>query len=175
MKRIRMELMIFSIIIFNIVFVAISTTISAFCDFYEYENNFKVESPKLMKKFSSYTGFDTGYGFFAPNVSSNFIILSKDIKNNRIFASSELLSTSEGKSRFLNINDIFLRNLDNPEKETLEINHTILKQINKYFSQKYNSKFETNVFLYDYPSLHNYKNNKKLLIKFDSIIDTNSR
>ena len=169
MKIKTLQLIIFFGIVLNILFVALSTTISSFCDFYEFENNFDISSPKLVNDFSSYTGFDTGYGFFAPNVSSNFVILSTNLKDNKILISSDLLETTEGKSRFININDIFLKNLEKSDNQKLEINHTILKQINNYLCRKYNSKFETFVYLYDYPTLHNKENKTELLIKIDSI------
>lgn len=173
MKRIYIEITIYVLIIAKVILIGITSTCSAFCEFYKYEEPdiIKMLSPRrgYENTLTSYLGFDTGYGFFAPNVSSNFIILSTDKKENKTYYSSDLLETTEGKLRFLSVNDIFLKNIAN-DKEKIKVNHIVLKQINKYFEKKYNSEFETFVYLYDYPSLKDLKKNKdENLIKVDSV------
>ena len=173
MKRIYIEIIVFIVIIVKVIMMGITSTCSAFCEFYKFEKPaiIKMLSPQrgFENTLTSYLGFDTGYGFFAPNVSSNFIILSTDKRENKTYYSSDLLETVEGKLRFLSINDIFLKNIAN-DKEKIKVNHIVLKQINKYFEKKYNSEFETFVYLYDYPNLKDFKkNNAENLIKVDSI------
>jgi hypothetical protein len=167
------EFFVFILIISKVLIIGVTTTCISFCEFYEF-NIPKIVTMITSKNIydntlTSYIGFDTGYGFFAPNVSSNFIILSFSQKEKKMFISTDLLKTTEGKSRFSSINDIFLKNIDS-DREKIKINHTILEQINRYFEKKYHSGFETSVYLYVYPNLQEFvKNKKEKLIKIDSI------
>jgi hypothetical protein len=168
----KIEITIFLIIILKVFATGILTTISSFCEFYEYKQ------PKIAERVNNsilyrnpiftYTGFDTGYGFFAPNVSSNFVIYSEDSHN--VYNSSELLHTNEGKTRFISANDIFFNNFGNKKNEDkMAANKIILKRINKMFEKKYNSKFTTTVYLYEYPRLGEINTKKEHLIKIDEI------
>lgn len=167
------EIIVFTIIVVKIFIIGITTTISAFCEFYKFNKpqivNIITFTNKCDNILTTYAGFDTGYGFFAPNVSSNFIIMSKSKNDNKTYFSDDLLNTTEGKLRFLSINDVFLKNIDG-DKQNIRINHVILKQINRYFEYKYHKKFETYALLYDYPTLKNFRENRtERIIKVDSI------
>nr|WP_314495549.1 hypothetical protein [uncultured Chryseobacterium sp.] len=173
MKLRFFEMAVFTVIIVKIFIMGITTTVSSFCEFYKYSRPGIMDIFAFDNKYdttlTTYTGFDTGYGFFAPNVSSNFIIMSKSMTGNKTYFSDDLLTTTEGKSRFLSVNNIFLKNIED-DKQKIRINHVILKQINKYFESKYDEKFETYTFLYDYPTLKDgnlYPTGR--LIKIDSI------
>ncbi|KFF16670.1 hypothetical protein [Chryseobacterium sp. JM1] len=173
MKYINITL--FVIIITKLIINGISSTTEGFCTFYDYERN---EATKKIADvndighyFWYYTGFNTGYGFFAPNVSSDFIILTK--YNEGSFVSSGFLQTREGKLRFLNANGIFLENIKNgwspKNKEKISYNKAVLKQINASFRKKHNiNDCETKVYLYDFPRL--YSSDKRInLIPIDSV------
>ncbi len=173
MKLRFFEMTVFAGIVVKIFIIGVTTTVSSFCEFYRYSKPGIMDMLSFDNRYdttlTTYTGFDTGYGFFAPNVSSNFIIMSKSITDDKTYLSDDLLSTNEGKSRFLSINNIFLKNMED-DKQKIRINHVILKQINKYFESKYHEKFETYTFLYDYPTLKNTKLGRTgRLIKIDSI------
>jgi len=173
MKLRFFEMIVFAVIIGKIFIIGVTTTVSSFCEFYKFNKpaiiNILSSDNRYNNALTTYTGFDTGYGFFAPNVSSNFIIISKSVTDDKTYFSDDLLSTTEGKSRFLSINNIFLKNMDE-DKQKIRINHVILKQINKYFESKYHEKFQTYTFLYDYPTLKDTKLNRTgRLIKIDSI------
>ncbi|ROH96318.1 hypothetical protein [Chryseobacterium daecheongense] len=166
------EIAIFSIVILKVFITGIITTVSSFCEFYEYQQPELAEkineSSVYRNSFFTYTGFDTGYGFFAPNVSSNFIIFSEN--SDKVYNSSDLLQTSEGKTRFMGANDVFFNNFGNKKNEDkMAANKIILKRINKMFEKKYNSKFTTTVYLYEYPKLGELNTKKEHLIKIDEI------
>lgn len=155
------KLLLFIILVLKLLLNGLATTIDSFCDFYNYEQNNVskkiINANGIGRYLWYYTGLDTGYGFFAPNVSSNFIILSK-LENGETYVSTDLLSTKEGKLKFLTLNSIFLDNVKNGfkpiDKEKKKYNHAILNQINKFSKKKYqNQKVESKVFLYDFPRL----------------------
>ncbi|MDR6130731.1 hypothetical protein [Chryseobacterium sp. SORGH_AS_1175] len=125
---------------------------------------------KYEKMFSSYTGFDTGYGFFAPNVSSNFIIISENQENGHSYISTDLLRSKEGKLRFANLNDVYIKNVITKDQSMpeLKINHILLKKINQSFKKKYGKNIITYAYLYDQPSLKESLRNPRL-IKIDSV------
>ena len=164
------QIAIFSVLLFKIIIIASLTTITTFCKFYKFSQPqfvTKLDTSLIAdNQFYCYSGFDTGYGFFSPNVSSNFIILISD--GTKTYSSDDLMNTNEGKQRFLGVNDIFLKNLDEKRNEDIvEANKVILKKINQAFEKKYNSKFKTSAYLYDYPKLKDFKTKKLSLIKFE--------
>lgn len=169
------NLVIFVVVLTKVLLSGISTTIESYYSFYKIERSEFLNKMIKVNNIGSfiwfYTGLDTGYGFFAPNVSSNFIIISES--NNLLSSSDNLLNTKEGKLRFVSINSIFLENVregfNNTNKEKLQYNHIILKQINNHYKKKYGlSEVETKVFLYDFPRLIDKKENIKL-IPIDSV------
>jgi hypothetical protein len=77
------QLFVMSIVLFVIIVTSIRSSFNGYYSFY-YENKeyqkptlFKISdiiaSNSVFRFFSVYSGFDTGYGFFAPNVSSDFL------------------------------------------------------------------------------------------------------
>ncbi|ALR29207.1 MULTISPECIES: hypothetical protein [Chryseobacterium] len=170
MKNTFFEYAILALIVLKIIITGILTTTESFCSFYKYENPFENEGNEYDKTFAAYTGFDTGYGFFAPNVASNFVIISKDLKSGNTYLSTDLLSTKEGKLRFCNLNDVYMKNItpENKNSTDVKINHILLKQVNKAFERKYNKQFQSTAYLYD----HNYltdPDKKTRLIKIDQV------
>jgi hypothetical protein len=170
MKNTFFEYAILALILLKIIITGILTTTESFCSFYKYENPFENEGNEYDKTFAAYTGFDTGYGFFAPNVASNFVIISKDLKSGNTYLSTDLLSTKEGKLRFCNLNDVYMKNItpENKNSTDVKINHILLKQVNKAFERKYNKQFQSTAYLYD----HNYltdPDKKTRLIKIDQV------
>lgn len=168
------EIVVFTAILCKVFLTAILTTMSSFCEFYEYKYPDLTErinnNPIYRNTLFTYAGFDTGYGFFAPNVSSNFVIISQN--SNKSYISDDLLKTNEGKMRFMNANDIFFKNFKKEkntehEKDQIAVNKIILKRINTVFEEKYNSKFKTSVYLYEHPKLEDMASRKEHLIKID--------
>ncbi len=170
MKNTFFEYAILALIVLKVIVTGILTTTESFCSFYKYENPFENKENQYDKTFAAYTGFDTGYGFFAPNVASNFIIISEELKTGNTYLSTDLLSTNEGKLRFCNLNDVYMKNItpENKNDTDLKINHILLKQVNKAFEAKYGKQFQSTAYLYD----HNFLSDpakKTKLIKIDNV------
>lgn len=170
MKNTFFEYTILALILLKVIATGIITTVDSFCSFYEYQNPLENYDNKYDKTFAAYTGFDTGYGFFAPNVASNFVILSKELKSGNTYLSTDLLKTREGKLRFCNLNDVYMKNITSKNKniEEIKINHILLKQVNKAFENRYGTKFQSTAYLFD----HNFLSNpgkKTRLIKIDGV------
>lgn len=162
----KIEILFFCIITLKIILTGILTTISSYCEFYKFEKpGFYsiLKNENFIDNFlSSYTGFDTGYGFFAPNVSSNFVIISEDGEHS--YLSSELMKSNEGKMRFLSLNDVFFKNIEK-DQDKIKSNKIILNKINQRFEDTYKKNFTTSVYLYEYPRLNSNSVNGPKLIK----------
>ncbi|WP_027379990.1 hypothetical protein [Chryseobacterium daeguense] len=170
MKNTFLEYTILGLIIIKVILTGILTTTESFCSFYKYENPLENEGNKYEKTFAAYTGFDTGYGFFAPNVASNFVIISTELQSGNTYLSTDLLSTNEGKLRFCNLNDVYMKNIT-PESKNgpdIKINHILLKQVNKAFETKYGKQFQSTAYLYDHNFLTD-PDKKTRLIKIDNV------
>jgi hypothetical protein len=170
MKNTFLEYAILALIVLKVIVTGITTTTESFCSFYEYENPLETNGNEYEKTITAYTGFDTGYGFFAPNVASNFVIISKDLKTGNTHLSTDLLSTTEGKLRFCNLNDVYMKNITSKNKNIpeIKINHILLKQVNKAFERKFGTKFQSTAYLFD----HNFLTDpakKTRLIKIDIV------
>lgn len=172
-----LKLSIITIIFIKLLINNIDLTIEHFCNFYDYKQNYpsylldKVNSMFFHSLFR-YTGFDTGYGFFSPNVSSNYIILNEiEYANNTktIKNSDYMFRTKEGRLRFKSINDLYseLSVLSDTSSANDSIYQSYLKVIlmqinhNIYKSVPEVQKINTSVFLYDFRSLNNYKKDNK--------------
>lgn len=170
MKNTFFEYAILALIVLKVIITGILTTTESFCSFYKYENPLENDGNEYEKTLAAYTGFDTGYGFFAPNVASNFVIISKEMKSGNTYLSTDLLSTKEGKLRFCNLNDVYMKNITPKNKNStdIKINHILLKQVNKAFESKYGKEFQSTAYLYD----HNFLTDpakKTRLIKIDQV------
>jgi hypothetical protein len=122
--------------------------------------------------FLSYTGLDTGYGFFAPNVASDFILMFelKDkqgkVTQNRIMPN---FKNKESIVRYTSVFNMFLDKIAAEDGEKKENKYqqyldVILKQIaiNVKKQNPNTDKISAKLYLYDYPSLENFKKNKSL-------------
>lgn len=147
---------------------------------------YKKDKPQLIQKLDAfsqtlpmrfigqYTGAETGYGFFGPNVSSDFIFeinIYDDkgiLKNkfNRIPTKSK-----EGALRLGCINNMFIEKLDDIDEKHNRYLDIVLEQITKRIKKDYPSsyKIEMKMYLYEHPSILQFSkgNNiaKKVLIK----------
>ena len=178
MENKKFKIAVIILVIFNILICNIDLTIDNYYDFY-HEKNPKVKKIKLAEPinkvyffepfltFRAYTGLETGYGFFGPNVSSDFLMIFSIYDENKKLVKiieNVPLKSKEGKLRFTTLNNMFLEKLTdktNPDyNKYLDI---IIKQISKYILQDYPSKYtiSTELFLYDYPSVVDYNNGEK--------------
>ncbi|MCO6162227.1 hypothetical protein [Flavobacterium sp. NRK F7] len=126
---------------------------------------------KPVSIFLSYTGFDTGYSFFAPNVASDFVLLFelKDDKGqvieNKIMPA---FKNKESITRYTSVYNMFLDKIsaeggtlkDNKYQQYLDI---IVKQIAVSVKNE-NPATKTitaRLYLYHYPDLKSYKKGEK--------------
>lgn len=168
-----LTVLVFSFILLKILLNSIDLTIESYTKFYHYEKNkigYFISSINEydVLNFWEISGFSTGYGFFAPNVSSNFIIRHKVNSESKdvYFKTSEHFKTKEGNLRFLMLNQLFIPLVDNNNNKLVKDYLTlILKKINEYEEKQFNNNdIKTMLFLYDYPNLNQIKdsNNIKL-------------
>lgn len=189
------------IILSSFVFVSLSTLYSSHISFYNKKGIpfiDKIFSTVLENKtsmlFLTYTGLDTGYGFFSPNVKSDIIIINEFYKTGKkeTFSSDSFLSTREGKIRYRGVNDIFMDKMTIEEEiekgkyvemderlkkyltrqDSLKIQYmkVVLKQMNRHYlkSGKYDSVTST-AYLYHFPFLTEYPNVSPKLFQIESV------
>lgn len=172
----KKQLFIAVIIIITILISSIKLTFDGYCEFYRdstiNEKNAVIKAFDSMydfypiSVFRSYTGLETGYGFFGPNVSSDFIILYKvyDDKGNLITQNNFELSSKEGNLRFMSLNKIFLEKVTN--KVNIKYNKLIgiiLEKISEHIAKDYPKDYiiKTSVYLYDFPSIIDFNKGGK--------------
>ena len=181
-KSEKFQLVIISLlVIFIILNSAIRLTFESYYDFYYENGNYKENvfskvSNKIfnfypIRYFSNQTGFDTGYGFFAPNVASDFLFIFKVYDENDNLVKIEngvQLNSKESNLRFQTINTMYLDKLKNKEDKNYNEKYNkyldvIMKQITKFIKKKYpdNYNIETNLYLYDFPSIKKFNKGEK--------------
>lgn len=149
--------------------VSIASTFNGYYSFY-YENK-TYEKPMLYRAsqalcsikpitiFCDYTGFDTGYGFFAPNVASDFVIFFKVYdENGKLIAIKDAVDykSKEANIRFFTLYNLFLEKLATQKAEDYDkYLDIIVKQPGKHVKEHFppNYKITTQLYLYDYPYL----------------------
>lgn len=183
---------------FSFIFVSLSTAYTSYLSFNEKKGVFWIDSiiasvygVRIYETFLTYTGLDTGYGFFSPNVKSDIVIVNSLYKDGKgkTKLPSDYLKTREGKIRFRGVNDIFMDKLTIEEKKLENIAPTqnqygnkidslkiqffkvVLKQMNRHYLNDKTNKYDsvnTKVFLYHYPFLKNYPDLQPKLYEIES-------
>lgn len=158
----------YSYISFTLIIIIMLSATKSSID--SYQNYYGVESSKssnLISKiyyfkpinlFNTYTGFETGYGFFGINVSSEFFLNYElfDKNNTYIGTYNFKLNSKEACLRSLSLNRFFLDQLTT--KDNIKYDQFItllLTDMVKYVSKKH-SKGETvklKLYLFNNPSL----------------------
>jgi hypothetical protein len=150
-----------------------------------------------IKQYTSVSGIDAGYGFFAPNVASSYI-LRFDVVNSPDSTLSTIfippLKTKEGLLRYTKVMDLFqdrlqileraAPDLQNSQKDSLYTRYldVLIKSIGRKLwpvTPQSNAHMTATLFRYNYPSLQQssiYKSNPFLtpLLNLD-INRTNNR
>ncbi len=175
------------LIIFSVVFSSFRTAYDSHISFFKEKPNETIlkvldfiGGNSKYNLFLNYSGLNTGYGFFSPNVSSDFIIthnIYKKSKQNLIFSNS-LFSTKEGAHRFANLNSLFMEKLEAIEEkdkskiDTLQLKYleVVLNRLNNYNldHDKNIDSIKTTLFLYHFPFLKEFPNIKPKFIKIES-------
>lgn len=135
-----------------------------------YELSNKIVELEPVSMFTAYTGFDTGYGFFAPNVASDFVLLFElqdaqgNVLEERIMPG---LKSKEGIVRYTSVFNMFMDKVVSSKKKSESQYHeyldVILKQIAKSVLKESPgaTKCLAKLYLYDYPTLDRYKKGEK--------------
>jgi hypothetical protein len=174
------------LILFSVVFSSFDTGYGSHIRFYDKEPNKHVQfvlnsirNQKIFNVFRVNTGLNTGYGFFSPNVASDFLIFHEIYKKKTVAykKSDWMLQTKEGKHRFSNLNNSFMEFLDEEdkknaaEKDSLKIKYykMIVNRLNSYHLKYDNSidSIRTTIYLYHFPYLSEFPLLKPKLIKIE--------
>ncbi|GEJ47048.1 MULTISPECIES: hypothetical protein [unclassified Chryseobacterium] len=177
MKR-KLQLSGILIILLVVFVIGLKGTFDGYYGFY-YENK-NYEKPLLYKIseniaqskpiniFTSYTGFDTGYGFYAPNVASDFVMSFelKD-KNGNILEQKTMpyFKNKESRVRYTTVFNMFLDKMS--DKNTYDQKYyqyldIIIRQIAAHVIRENPNAFSvtTKLYLYDYPTITGFKKGK---------------
>jgi hypothetical protein len=125
----------------------------------------------------SHTGFDTGYGFFAPNVASDFVLVF-DIRDSSGNVITQCImprfKQKESTVRYTSLYNMFLDKIEKESEKTgnkyMQYLDIVLQQIALNVKNDYAgaATVEASLYLYDYPSLEKFrtgdKNEKAILI-----------
>lgn len=188
MKYINLGIVFFLLLI--ITAISLDSTLNSYYDFY-FEKSNKTENPnidfllngliknKSVNILTSYTGLETGYGFYAPNVASNFWIKSKifdkDCKLIETYSNVPFKS-KEGLVRFSSFQTIFLDKL----MKDMDDNH--IKYIDLLISQVQDylltinpnaHHIQSDLYLYNIIKLENFESNKSS--SYQTLIESYSK
>jgi len=166
------------IILWILIAVCVSSWITGYggyLSFYEKEedplfNKFRsfIYKQKGYQFFVNYTGLNTGYGFFSPNVSSDFVITHKAYKQGKeeMTFSNTMFKTREGAMRFTNINAIYMDKIDSIENDSIQLDSLRSKYLDLILNRMNTEQLKTTeadsinttLFLYHFPFLKEYPN-----------------
>lgn len=133
-----------------------------------YSNLKKVSNYRLYNLFATYTGLETGYGFFSPNVASDFIVyFTVYDKQNKVIKTTNFtpLNSKESLIRITTAYNMFLsynkNNLADMETQKCLV---LLKGLahKNLIQNNEASKVKADLYLYHYPLLSQLKENKEM-------------
>lgn len=173
------QMTIVSILLILVVAMSTFTTLDSYYGFYYEDKNYKEENTlakitqiiirfRPLQFFADYTGFNTGYGFFAPNVASDFVILFKvyDAQGKQVKVLENLpFATKEGFIRFSNVHSMYLDKLD--DKTSIIWNRyldVVLRQAALSVKRIYtipDACVDAELYLYEFPETKEYKEGKR--------------
>ena len=180
MKK-KLQLLGVFTVLFLVLIVGLKGTLDGYYGFYYAEKDYnkpaiytlseEIIKLKPVSIFLSYTGFDTGYSFFAPNVASDFVLLFelKDDKGNVI--ENKIMPAFKNKesiTRYTSVYNMFLDKIsaeggnlkDNKYQQYLDI---IVKQIAVSVKNENpdTASITARLYLYHYPDLKSYQKGEK--------------
>lgn len=175
MKK-KLQLFGIGFVLFVVFSVGLKGTFDGYYGFYyksgEYQKPLAYElSDKVVQfipvsAFIAYTGFDTGYGFFAPNVASDFVLMF-DVQDStgRVIEQHVMPKFKQKESvvRFTSVFNMFLEKIAKEHGEQsnqyLEYLDVVIRQI--ALSVKSDCpgavRVAAKLYLYDYPTLEHFR------------------
>lgn len=177
--------LIIFLILFSVVTSSFTTGYHSYLSFYEKDDDptfdafrFYLGSIKSYQTFQNYTGLDTGYGFFSPNVSSDFVITHKVYQEGKgeVVFSNSMFTTKEGAMRFTNINSLYMDRIDEIENDTIQLDSMRSKYLDLVLNRMNTERLkdntidsiQTTLYLYHFPFLKEYPNVKPKLITIEN-------
>lgn len=172
------QLFIIAIILTIVVATSMVTTSDSYYSFYYGDDKSYQESTLYkiangiitfppIRIFSRYSGFDTGYGFFAPNVASDFVILFKvyDEQGKQVKILENLpFKTKEGFIRFSNVHSIYLDKIEGEISPLWNRYLDIILEQMAVSVKKANCMasccLEAELYLYDFPEMQQHREGK---------------
>jgi hypothetical protein len=114
--------------------------------------------------YSKYTGAETGYGLYAPNVSSDIVIMltSMDERGRIISVESPQLSTCEARIRFSSAAGMFMEKTGQLDKTRNQYLNLVLKSI-AMWAQEHKpgcKKVMADLLVYDLPTASQVQNER---------------
>ena len=175
MKK-KLQLLGVFAVLFIVFTLGLKSTFDGYFGFYyeneEYEKPWAYTATETViqvtpvSAFLSYTGFDTGYGFFAPNVASDFVLMF-DIQDSlgRTIHQCAMprFKQKESTVRYTSMYNMFLEKITKKDEEEgniyLQYLDIVIRQIGVAVKQDYPGAVHVNakLYLYDYPSLEKYR------------------
>ncbi|KMQ69716.1 hypothetical protein ACM39_01270 [Chryseobacterium sp. FH2] len=152
------------VLIFIVLLSSVKTTLDSYYKYYKEtkENIFKSSidnayNYRPLRIFNTYTGLETGYGFFGTNVSSEFVISYELFDKNQKQIDRQIfkLNSNEGSVRFMSLNRVFLDRLTKPEDELFgKYMEIVMKEISKFVYNKYDKKYSVKLKVYLFLTNH---------------------
>lgn len=175
MKR-KFQLAGVLILLFIVFTLGLKSTFDGYYGFYYEEGKYTkplayeiseaiIESPPV-SFFIANTGFDTGYGFFAPNVASDFVLvfnIEDSIGNTIQQCAMPRFKQKESSVRYTSVYNMFLDKIAKKEKNEsnkyLEYLDIVIRQIAVSVKKDYPAAVHVNakLYLYDYPDIERYR------------------
>lgn len=164
------------ILLFLILTIGLKGTFDGYYGFYHEDGKYnkpiiytlteKIIAFPPISFFMAYTGFDTGYGFFAPNVASDFVLLFEIYDKNGQLIEQRVMPNFKNKEsvvRYTSAFNMFLDKIPNGQNKTnnqydkyLDI---IIKQITRSVLEAtpQATHIISKLYLYDYPTIEAFK------------------
>lgn len=177
MKR-KLQLSGIFIILLIVFTIGLKGTFDGYYGFYYENEEYKkplvytvsesIAQLKPVNIFTSYTGFDTGYGFYAPNVASDFVMSFelKD-KNGKVLEQKNLpyFNNKESRVRYTTVFNMFLDKISGKnryDQKYYQYLDIIIRQIAAHVMKEnpQASGVTTKLYLYDYPTIADFKKGK---------------
>lgn len=201
MKRKKLQYtliyLVIAVVLCSVIFNSFKTAYYSHISFFEKEPNHNIQNflnttsnITPLYTFFKYTGLDTGYGFFSPNVASDFIVIHeiyKDGKKKNSLSDTRLKS-KEGALRFANMNTIFMDYLETKQKEANGKKLTEIQNLNQKYLQTVLKRLSdqrmilekadsitTKVFLYNFPPLKNYPTLTPKIIEIEKVYSNRNK
>lgn len=152
----------------TILLISVNSTVSSYSEFYYSKTADKIPYFKkinevvnsdLIRVYSQFTGTETGYGFFAPNVSSEFIVRYKwTDKEGEHVCLNPKINSSAGIIKYASGLSLYLDELEK-DKITADYRKAITKCILNHFvtNNKISGKVKVEILLYDFPTIEEFK------------------